>query len=113
MTDTRKQRQKRYLHADMYAVCVSGAMNTRAYMSALCVSGAVNMQAYMYALCISGAVNMRAYMHEMCVSGAVNTQCFVWKFFYVLYIIFPSFVPSFIHSLCTANSPKAPPPPPP
>ena len=64
MTDTRKQRQKRHLCADMYALCVS---------------------------------------------GTVNTQGFVWKFFYVLYTNFPSF----IHSLYTANCPKAPPPPPP
>ena len=33
--DTRKQRQKRHLRADMYALSESGAENTRAYMYAL------------------------------------------------------------------------------
>ena len=31
-------------------------------------------------------------MYALCVSGAVNTQGFVWKFFYVLYISFHSFI---------------------
>ena len=31
-------------------------------------------------------------MYALCVSGAVNMQGFVWKFFYVLYINFHSFI---------------------
>ena len=42
-------------------------------------------------------------MYALCVSGAVNTQCFVWKFFYALYIHLHSFI-HFFHSFIHAHS---------
>ena len=88
----------------MYALCVSGAVNTQGFVWTFFKCALYKFNAYECLLLVLECESLFFYtcIYALCVSGAVNTHGFVWIFFFFnapyIYIF------SFFHSLTHSHS---------